>query len=259
MSESLIVSGVTKRFGGFRALNNVSLRVDEGSIHGLIGTNGAGKTTLLKIITGHEVADSGSVSAFGTEITKMPTWRRIRIGIGQSFQVASVFDGMTVRENIEIAAAVATRRSIVKLFLPASDEQRERVGRALDATQLHELRDTKTANLSQGDRKRLEIALVIAQDSKLLLLDEPTAGMSKRETDTITQLLNEMRATAGLTMVVVEHDMDVVFNLVDRVTVLHQGEIAFEGNPNEVAASEQVRNIYLGDDVALRPQKDETA
>lgn len=251
MTDALSVTGASKSFGGFRALKNVDLDVAEGSIHGLIGTNGAGKTTLLKVITGHEVADKGKLTAFGVEITKMPTWRRIRLGIGQSFQVASVFDGMTVRENIEIAAAVGTRRAIFQLLLPATAEQRDSFDRAVDATQLQDLLQTRTANLSHGDRKRLEIALVVAQSPKLLLLDEPTAGMSKRETDTITELLDSMRKAMGLTMVVVEHDMDVVFNLVDRVTVLHQGEIAFDGTPKEVTTSELVRDIYLGTDIAL--------
>jgi len=246
MPDGLTVSGVTKRFAGFRALNNVSLNVPEGAIHGLIGTNGAGKTTLLQIVAGHINADSGTVVVLGSDVTRLPTWRRIRIGIGQSFQVASVFNGMSVRGNVEIAAAVASHRTMATMLLPQSAESQERVNRAIVATELGELANAKAANLSQGDRKRLELALVMAQDPKVLLLDEPTAGMSRSETTGIVRLLARLRKSNGLTMIVVEHDMDVVFNLVDSVTVLHQGEVAFEGTPEEVAASVRVQEIYLG-------------
>jgi branched-chain amino acid transport system ATP-binding protein len=251
MLEALAVMGVTKHFGGFLALNNVNLHVAHGAIHGLIGTNGAGKTTLLQIIAGHITADSGRIGVYGKDITKLPTWRRIRVGIGQSFQVASVFNGMTVRDNVQIAAAVASRRTMVKLFWPAAKDVADRVERAIGATDLGDLTEIKAANLSQGDRKRLELALVVAQDPTLLLLDEPTAGMSRAETDAIVRLLSRLRQASGLTMLVVEHDMDVVFNLVDSVTVLHQGAIAFEGTPKDVAGSERVRDIYLGNEAAV--------
>jgi branched-chain amino acid transport system ATP-binding protein len=248
MRDALAVKSITKYFGRFRALNGVDLQVEEASIHGLIGTNGAGKTTLLQIIAGHVTADSGTVAVLGKDVTTMPTWRRIRMGIGQSFQVASVFNTMSVLENVEIAAAAASRKALVQMFAPISRDQRARVERAITATDLGDLAGAKAANLSQGDRKRLELALVIAQDPKLLLLDEPTAGMSRGETDTITRLLARLRTSIGLTMLVVEHDMDVVFNLVDLVTVLHQGEIAFKGTPKEVGDSSRVRDIYLGHD-----------
>lgn len=256
MSDALTVASVTKYFAGFRALNSVNLTVSEGAIHGLIGTNGAGKTTLLQIIAGHINTDSGRVAVFGSDVTKLPTWRRIRLGIGQSFQVASVFNGMTVRGNVEIAAAVASRQTMAAMLLPQSADQKQRADRAIVATELGELADAKAANLSQGDRKRLELALVMAQDPKLLLLDEPTAGMSRSETTGIVRLLSTLRKSNGLTMIVVEHDMDVVFNLVDSVTVLHQGEVAFEGTPEEVAASARVQEIYLGSQSAALPEGD---
>ncbi len=242
----LEATGVVKRFGGFVALDGVDLCVRTGSVHALIGTNGAGKTTLLELIAGRLTPDAGQIAFGGRDISKLSVWQRTRLGIGRSFQVAGVFNSMTVRENLEVAAAAAIRRDLVRMFRRTSAAEGERVAAALAATDLEALSDQLAANLSQGDRKRLEIAIVLALEPTILALDEPTAGMSPAETLAVAELLESLVQRHGLTLLIIEHDMEVVFRLADVITVLNQGRLVFEGTPAQVADNEEVRRIYLG-------------
>jgi ABC-type branched-subunit amino acid transport system ATPase component len=238
----------TKKYGEFVALSGVDLTVAEGTVHAVIGTNGAGKSTLLGVLAGTVSPTAGRVRLRGRDVTRAPGWRRARLGLGRSFQVSRLFESMTVKQNVEIAAAVATRRT---LFVPRRSEERRRVGESLVRAGLDEVVGERAANLSQGDQKRLEIALALASGATILALDEPTSGMSATETAAVTRLLKHVAEEQGMTILLIEHDMDVVFALSDRITVLDHGQIAFEGTPDETARNERVREIYLGTHVPV--------
>jgi branched-chain amino acid transport system ATP-binding protein len=242
---ALRVLNVSKEFEGFRALHDVSLDVSLGSVHAVIGPNGAGKTTLLEIITGVISPQGGRVLLRGGDVTRWPVAKRARHGLGRSFQVVRLFDGMRVRENIEVAAAVATRRTMLAMFGRASIAEKSVLASALDECALRDLAEIDVAQLSQGDRKRVEIAMVVAGGGDVLALDEPTAGMSKEESTEVTDLLARL-VDRGKTLLLVEHDMEIVARLADHVTVLDHGEVLFSGTPAQMVQDEAVRLAYLG-------------
>jgi branched-chain amino acid transport system ATP-binding protein len=244
VSEAIRLEGASRRYGGFLALDGVDLSIAEGSVHAVIGTNGAGKSTLLGVLAGTIPPTAGRVYIRGRDVTKKPAWRRARLGLGRAFQVSRLFESMTVRENLEVAAAVALRGRA--LVVPRRAEEGERVREAIEATGLADVEHELAANLSQGDQKRLEIALALAMGSTILALDEPTSGMSTTETAAVTELLRTLAAAGDVTILLIEHDMDVVFSLAQRITVLHHGRVAFEGTPAETARDERVQEIYLG-------------
>ena len=241
----LEVSGLTKSFAGFTAVNGVSLDVKAGDIHAVIGPNGAGKSTLFNLITGHLKSDAGDVRFEGNSIAGLAPHSIVRRGIGRSFQLISVFPKLTVRDNVQIAVVARDRRELCfwrPLFgggLDAADNLLEIVGLAGDAGEL-------AGELSYGRQKQLELALALAGDPRILLLDEPTAGMSPRETEDSIALIARLVRERGLTLLFTEHDMTVVFGIANRISVLHHGEIIASGSPDEVRADKSVQEVYLG-------------
>ena len=245
-----MLSGITKSFGGLRALTDVSLSVAQGEIHAVIGPNGAGKSTLFNVMTGLFPADSGEVIFDGERISGLPPYRIIRKGIGRSFQITNIFPRMTVFENVQVALFAHYRKSS-RLWSRAWKFQgiaKETLG-ILEQVGLQEKCGVSAAVLSHGDQKRLEIAISLASRPRLLMLDEPTAGMSRFESRETVGLLKKISKEQGLTLVFTEHDMDIVFGISERLSVLHQGLVIAAGTPAEIKANPEVRKAYLGDEL----------
>jgi ABC-type branched-subunit amino acid transport system ATPase component/ABC-type branched-subunit amino acid transport system permease subunit len=242
----LHVDGVSKHFGGLVAVDNATLAVHEGTIHAVIGPNGAGKTTLFNLITGLIEPDSGSITLAGEDITGVPPWRLVKSGLGRSFQQTSLFWALPALTNVTLAAAAA-RGTTRKLYGSHSPETVARARELLERVGLEELADVPAIELSHGDQRSLEIATALAVESRLLLLDEPTAGLSPVETRSAVALIKELAEERNLTVLFVEHDMDVVFGIADRITVLHHGRVLAEGTPADVRANPEVQAAYLGE------------
>jgi branched-chain amino acid transport system ATP-binding protein len=241
----LEIRGLGKRFSGFTAVGEVDLAVGPGTIHSVIGPNGAGKTTLFRLLTGILRPTHGSVMFGGRDITGLRPHAVARRGLVQSFQITNVFPRMTVLESVQVAILARRRRSWDFASLHhrrVEDEARE----LLDRVGLRELSGAEAQTLSHGDQRILEVALALATRPRLLLLDEPTAGMSPFETERMVGLVTGLAHDHGLTMLLSEHDMDVVFGVSDQVTVLHAGRVIARGSPDEVQDDEQVIEVYLG-------------
>ena len=236
---------LVKDFGKLRAVNEVTLSIQQGDIHAIIGPNGAGKSTFFNLITGYHVANSGKVSFKGREITKTPSYKRCKLGITRSFQITSIFPKFNVYESV-LTALLSHRGATSNLFSSAKKFFREEVWRILEdvglADQAHLTGDT----ISHGDKKRLELAITLGTEPQLLLLDEPTCGMSPEETETTMVLVKKLAEERGLTILFTEHDMGVVFGIARRISVLHQGTLIADGKPEDVRASEEVQKVYLG-------------
>jgi branched-chain amino acid transport system ATP-binding protein len=245
----LLAEEVTKSFSGFLALKKATLEVPRGRICALIGPNGAGKSTLFGIIAGSVRPTAGRVTFDGVDVTHAPAWKRSRMGMSRAFQVARFFPTFTVAENVR--GAVLAQRGESWRFYGREDSRavEAEVAHNLDLTGLGDLRDRLAAHLSQGDRKRLELAMAVALKPKLLLLDEPTAGMSPSETVATIELIRDLWRESGYTVLLTEHNMSVVFGLAERITVLNLGEIIAEGTPQEISHNERVVDAYLGEPV----------
>jgi branched-chain amino acid transport system ATP-binding protein len=249
-STLLVARDVTKSFAGFIAVDNVTLTVPAGGIHAVIGPNGAGKSTLFGMIAGSVRPTAGKIVFDGRNVTKVPTWRRSRMGISRAFQVARFFPTFTVAENVR-GAVLAQRRESWKFYrYENSAAVAESVERSLEAASLDDIRDVQARTLSQGDRKRLELALATAMRPKLLLLDEPTAGMSPVETAETIALIRLLQHETGCTVLLTEHDMSVIFTLADTIAVMNHGEIIAEGPPDTIGSDERVIEAYLGESFA---------
>ncbi len=244
MSESVLVcAGLTRTFGAVRAVNEVDLAVAPGARHALIGPNGAGKSTLFKLVTGVLRPDAGTVALEGRDVTATSEVRRCRLGMSQTLQHSSLFASMTARETVALAVqrhdggriTVLTRRR---------PEVRARAEELLASAGLAGRGEVLVPSLSHGERKQLEVALALACRPRLLLLDEPAAGMSPAESARLVELLGGL--PPEVTVLFVEHDLDLVFRLADVVTVLHLGRVLLSGTPDEVRGSEAVRAAYLG-------------
>lgn len=245
MTAVLTASGVIKDFDGFRAVDGVDLSLTEGSIHSLIGPNGAGKSTLFYLITGHLDPTHGEIHLMAKKISRLAPNRIVRLGLTCTFQTTSVFPQLSVRESVECALLAASRRSVLPIArfgAPIGRRARE----LLSQTGLDEYADLQASALSHGDQRTLEITLALATEPRVLLLDEPTAGMSIAETTRITQLIVDLARQHGLTILLVEHDMSVVFGISDHVTVMHHGLVLAEGSPADIKADPQVNAVYLG-------------
>jgi branched-chain amino acid transport system ATP-binding protein len=244
----LEVARVSKRFGSLTAVRDVSLAVDEGELRAIIGPNGAGKTTFFNLISGFFPPTTGTIVFDGQDITAFPAHRRVATGIARTFQITEIFPALTVFENVRISAEV-TAGFRLRPWVGRTEKARvrERVEETLELTGLAAKRDRLTGELSHGDQRVAEIAMALALRPRLLLLDEPTAGMGDEETDEITQLIRRLRSGGKFTIVLIEHDMRVVFHLADRITVLDRGTLLAEGAPAEIAANEAVQAAYLGD------------
>ena len=250
MKSLLQIEQLRVRYGELEVLKGVSLDVARGETFAVIGPNGAGKTTLFKAITGEAPVSGGTVRFDGQDITRMPVHVRARAGFGRTFQVARVFQGLTVLGNVISSVEARLRGAGLSCGpwygwrpAPAVVDEAEYL---LGDLALAHARHVEARFLSHGDRKRLEIALVLAQQPRVLMLDEPTAGMSHADRLGIVALIQRLRRDKGVTVVMTEHDMDVIFNLADRIMVMNYGEVIATGSPAEVRASPQVREVYLG-------------
>jgi branched-chain amino acid transport system ATP-binding protein len=245
----LEASALVRRFGTFAAVDGVDLRVAQGSIHSVIGPNGAGKTTLFRLLTGVLRPTAGTLTFRGERIEGKRPHVVARKGLVQSFQMTSIFPRLTALESVEAAIVARARRG----FDVLTRFQHTVEGEALEllaSVGLEDVARLQASTLSHGDQRALDIALALATQPSLLLLDEPTAGMSPSETHRITDLVAELARQRGITVLFSEHDMDVVFGIAERVTVLHQGRVIAEGTAAEVQADPQVMAVYLGQEAA---------
>jgi branched-chain amino acid transport system ATP-binding protein len=242
----LEVRGVTKSFDGFQAVGNVSLTVPSGSISAIIGPNGAGKTTLFNLITGHLRPDAGRVVFKGRDVTGIAPHDLCRLGMGRSFQRTNIFPRLTVFENVQ-AAYVSHRGRGWNFFVPVERVYREETEAILQAVGLLDKQGEVSGFLSHGGQKQLELGIALALEPEILLLDEPTAGMSAGETRESIALIARLARERHLTLLFTEHDMEVVFSISQRITVLHQGRVIADGAPDEVRRDPEVRRVYLGE------------
>jgi branched-chain amino acid transport system ATP-binding protein len=243
---SLQVQSLSKAFGGLKAVNDISFSTEPESVTSVIGPNGAGKTTLFNVITGSLRADSGKVLFNGEDITNLSPHEIVRKGIVRSFQIVNIFPKLTVFENVQVALVSWMGKS-PNFFSSVHNIGRPEVLDILDTVGLSEQAEYLAGTLSYGDQRIMEIAIALASRPALLLLDEPTAGMGPQETRSTIELIRRLSDTQGLTIILIEHDMDVVFSVSDAIVVTHQGEVIAEGRPEEVRDNEKVRSVYLGD------------
>ncbi len=246
----LAVDGVTKSFGGLAACREVSLDLQPGEIHALIGPNGAGKSTLIKQIAGELKPDEGRICFLGRDVTNMDVASRAQLGLGRSFQISAVVPDFTVLQNVALAALGAEQR--VFRFMRAALSDRTLTKRAdleLDRVRLSQSRAARASDISHGERRRLELAMALALKPKAFLLDEPMAGLGAEGGAEMTALLSQLRAEAPILLV--EHDMDAVFSLANRISVLVYGEIIATGSVDEIRADANVRRAYLGEEAAI--------
>jgi branched-chain amino acid transport system ATP-binding protein len=244
----LEVQNLRKEFDGLVAVDNVSLKVREGQLHAIIGPNGAGKTTLFNLISGVLTPTSGRIFLRGQDITGLPPYEIARKGIGRSFQITNLFPNLTVLESVRLAAQARSPHSLY--FWSNYRRYREYEEKALEIIRKVGLRSREhflTRALPHGDQRKLEIALLLAMEPEILLLDEPTAGMAAEEIPSFMELISSLREEGKHTILLVEHKMEVVMSLSDVITVMHQGRILAEGTPEEIKANEQVQQAYLGE------------
>jgi branched-chain amino acid transport system ATP-binding protein len=243
----LRVENVSKHFGSLIAVNDISMTVAPGELRAIIGPNGAGKTTFFNLITGFFTPTSGRIIFDDHDISGLLPARRVWLGMARTFQVTEVFPELSVRENLRIPVEVASGLRLRPwLSRPDDVKIRARVSELLDMGSLADKAERQVGELSHGDQRATEIMMALALNPRLLLLDEPTAGMGDQETYDITQLVRRLHKEAKLTIVLIEHDMRVVFHLADRIMVLDQGKFLAEGTPPEIAANKAVQTAYLG-------------
>ena len=240
----LYLDGVTVSFDGFKALNNLSLAIEAGEMRAIIGPNGAGKTTMMDVVTGKTRPEAGDVMFDGSyDLTRLDEAEIAELGIGRKFQKPTVFESHTVADNLELALK-SDRRARVTLWWREGASERQRLDQLLETIRLTPVRNRLAGSLSHGQRQWLEIGMLLAQDPKLLLVDEPVAGMTDKETQQTAELLKEIHRDR--TVVVVEHDMAFVRELDVKVTCLHEGSVLAEGTIDQVSANERVVEVYLG-------------
>jgi len=244
---ALELKGLCKSFGGLQATRDVTLRVMPGDRKAIIGPNGAGKTTLFNLITGIYPVTSGQVLLFGHDVTGWPSHRRTALGMARTFQVTSLFPGLTVLDNVLLAIKGLRRSKFVMWrFLSSYREVYDKAHQLLEQATFLDRKDVAVRNLSHGEQRQLEIVLGLASDPKILLLDEPAAGLSSGESVEMAEFL--MKLDPKLAILLIEHDMDVVFDVADQISVLHFGEILETGTPEQIHSSTRVQEIYLGTD-----------
>ena len=241
----LSVVEIHKAFDDFKAVNGANLTVNKGELVAVIGPNGAGKTTLFNLITGQLKPDRGRVLLNGEDITRFPTYEICRRGIARSFQIANIFPRLTVFRNVQVSVLSQQRKSL-KLFRPAQKIAVEETKRILESVGLSEKARHIAGSLSHGDQRILEIAIALGNEPELLVLDEPTAGMSPEETTSTMRLIRRLAEERGLTILFCEHDMDLVFNVAQSIMVMHHGNTIIQGEPEDVRNNEQVQEAYLG-------------
>ncbi|MEM7254451.1 MAG: ABC transporter ATP-binding protein [Pseudomonadota bacterium] len=243
----LKTTGLTKDFDGFVATNDVNFELEEGEKHAIIGPNGAGKTTFFNLITGHLKPTQGDVEFSGQDITGRPPHKIVKLGLARSFQRINIYGRMTVFENVQVAL-IARDNKTLKLFTLGNRQNRPETQELLELVGLSDEANEIAGELSYGKQKQLELAIALAENPKVLLLDEPTAGMSPQETTEAIALIDDITKSRGLTLLFTEHDMGVVFGIADRISVLHHGEIIAGGLPDDVRNDPEVRRVYLGEE-----------
>jgi branched-chain amino acid transport system ATP-binding protein len=250
ISESALlrIDNLCKSFGGLRVTNNVSFDVGYRELICVIGPNGAGKTTLFNLLTRHISPDKGKIIFKGENLVKgnLFPYHICRRKIGRSFQKINIFSRLSLMENVQLAILCGREQSL-NFFKPMRNMVKEESLQILDEVGLSEMRNEMSGNLAHGDQKRLELAIAIANQPELLFLDEPTAGMSPEETNETMELIDQIFKAKGISIIVVEHDMEVVFGLSERIIVLHQGEIIADGTPEEIRNNAEVQNVYFGE------------
>ncbi len=246
----LEVKGINKRFGGLQALGDVNLSVAENTTHAIIGPNGAGKSTLLNVLVGKLIPDSGSVMFDGQSVLGRKPHEINQMGISRVFQTPEIFGDLSVLENVMIPC-FAKRDGAFRMHaiesVRAETGIHQQAEEILSDVNMLEKQDMIASSLSRGDKRRLEMAMCLVQDPRLLLLDEPTAGMARADTENTINLLKEIREKRGITMAIIEHDMNVVFSLAERITVLAQGTPLVEDTPDNIKGHPKVREAYLGE------------
>lgn len=241
----LHVDGICKAFGDFKAVRGANLRVEKGELVAVIGPNGAGKTTLFNLITGQLRADSGTIRFKGENIARLPAYDICRRGIARSFQIANIFPRLTVFRNVQVSVLSQYKLS-EKLFYPAQKLVVHETHAILHTVGLADKANAIAGSLSHGDKRVLEIAIALGNEPRLLVLDEPTAGMSPEETHTTMTLIRHLAASRGLTILFCEHDMEVVFNVAEQIMVMRHGETLVQGSPEAVKTNTEVQEAYLG-------------
>jgi branched-chain amino acid transport system ATP-binding protein len=242
------VRGLTRRFGGLTAVQQVDMDLHEGEVHAVIGTNGAGKSTLVHMLSGELAASAGSIHLQGRDVTRMPQAQRARSGVGRSYQRTTIFPEFSVLENCRLAAQAQAAPRPWALWQPASrcEASLQRAGAALARAGLTAHADTLAGTLSHGAKRQLEVAMCLATQPRVLLLDEPLAGMGAEETERMLALLQQLKR--GHALLLVEHDMDAVFRVADRITVMVNGSVVATGTPAQIRVDPVVRSAYLGEE-----------
>ena len=245
-THDLSLSAVSRNFGGIRAVADISFDVSHGKRLTIIGTNGAGKSTLFNLITGVYPLSSGSISVFGQDVSKQPAHSRAKLGIARTFQTSKLFQGLTIRENLYISLRQANgEKKIGWLANPASsDHLRSESSLILEKVELLKKADVLVSDISHGESRQLEVAMALAMRPKILMLDEPAAGISPTERGRLVELLKSL--DKEMTLVLIEHDMAVALAVADEVIVMHDGTVFMQGSPDEVRSSAAVRDLYLG-------------
>jgi branched-chain amino acid transport system ATP-binding protein len=247
MTASLATRGLTVRFGGHIAVNGVSAEFHPGTLTAIVGPNGAGKTTFFNLVSGQFPATSGQVFVRGQDVSRLGAARRTRLGIGRAFQLTNLFPHLSVRENVRLAAQARAGIGLSMLSLwSAHDDVIARADHYLERVALAARRDAPVAALPHGDQRKLEVAILLALEPDILMFDEPTAGMSADEAPVVLDLIRQVKRDTGKTVLLVEHKMNVVRQLADRILVLHNGTLVADGKPGEVMQSAIVQEAYLG-------------
>ncbi len=241
----LVLESLTKEFGGLMAVDHLNLEIRAGERHGIIGPNGAGKTTLFNLICGELSPTGGRVIHFGEDVTRLPTYKRTGLGISRTFQINNLFPKLTVHQNILLAAQGLDRAKYV-MYRPISsyDYLYDKTRSILEEFDLWDKREVSVENISYGEQRQIEICLALIGNPRLLLLDEPTAGLSRAETLSFTSSLKKLNSE--MTILLIEHDMDVAFELAENITVLQMGRLVASGDKEDIKANKTVQEIYLG-------------
>ena len=250
MTELLRTDDIKKAFGHFKAVDGVNIHFTADALTSIIGPNGAGKTTLINLLTGSLPVDSGRIFFKGEEITKMPTNERVKRGIGRSFQIMNIFSMLKVFQNIQIPVLSLLNKSL-KFFsrLDAHGEVMNEVERISKEVGLWDKRELLAGELSHGDQRLLEMGIAMASQPELCFLDEPTSGMNPGERVKIMENIKRLSKEKRTTFIIVEHDMDVVFGLSDRIVVMHRGRVIADGRPDEIKENQNVKEVYLGEEL----------
>lgn len=236
-----------KQFGALVAVDDVSIQIRKNTMHAIIGPNGAGKTTLFNLLSGNLAPTSGQVVFKGRNITHQPVHRTIHFGIGRSFQITNIFPNLTVFENVRLASQSLGKDNF-KFWQPAGKfkQYEERTWEVLEKVGLKDRAATLGRTLPHGDQRKLELGIILAPDPEVLLLDEPTAGMASEQVPDLIGLIQEIQKAGNKTVVLVEHNMNVVMSVSDTITVMHQGKVLAEGTPSQIASNKEVQTAYLG-------------